>query len=257
VDEHDLQTRVLVVDDDAQFLRLAAHLLAKAGIPCATADDIEGAWEMLAAEPFALVVADINMPGNRDLDFVKELAVERPDLPVLVVTGSPTLESAIGSANLNVAGYVVKPFTNAEFERAVRAAAIRGDMIRRETPAEPPRRAVLIEDVEVIKHALYADAAPRPIGIDEFVSLTATNIVQSFEDLRGLANALSSRDGPRAACHLFDCPRLERYSDAIEDTIAVLERTKGAFKSKELGELRKRLEVLIAKDRETRRTGPA
>jgi len=46
-------------------------------------------------------------------------------------------------------------------------------------------------------------------------------------------------------CHLMNCPKLERYKAALVDTIDVLEHTKNAFKSKELGELRKKLETLI------------
>ena len=223
--------RVLVTDDDPQFLRFAAMILGRAEIDCDTAGSVPVAWEKLDARPYTLLVSDINMPGNHDLAFVKKLAVERPDLPVLVVTGQPTLETAIGSANLNVAGYLVKPFTNRNFELAVRAASARGEML------------------EVIKRKLRTDEKPRPLDIDEFVSRTASNILQSLEDLKKLADGLAEGDTPRAACHLFDCPRLERLSAAIKDAVAVLEKTKGAFKSKELGDLRRRLETVVEEDR--------
>jgi DNA-binding NarL/FixJ family response regulator len=223
--------RVLVTDDDPQFLRFAAAILEKAEIDCDTAGSVEIAREKLSSGRYTLLVADIHMPGNHDLAFVRRLASERPDLPVLIVTGQPTLDTAIGSANLNVASYLVKPFTNRNFELAVRAASVRAEML------------------EVMEKTLRASPRPSPLGIDEFVSLTASNILESLEDLKRLADGLSVGEGTRAACHLFDCPRLAHLTDAVMDAIAVLERTKGAFKSKELGDLRKRLESVVERER--------
>jgi len=241
--------KILVVDDEPQLLKLAVAILANANIDCDTAETVAKAREMMSGETYTIVVADIGIPGNRDLSFVKELAVLRPDLPVVVITGEPTLETAIVSANLNVAGYLVKPFTAAEFERTVRAATINAEMLQRSVHAEAPPQKVLIRDFEIIKSKLYAEAKPHPLGIDEFVSLTATNIVQSLEDLKSLADGFSAGRGSRVACHLFDCPRLARQTEALKDAISVLEKTKNAFKSKELGELRKRLEVAIEEEK--------
>ncbi len=50
------------------------------------------------------------------------------------------------------------------------------------------------------------------------------------------------------ACHLLSCPRLAELTGAMEDTIQVLEKTKRAFKSKDLGEIRKKLEKVINKN---------
>ena len=74
---------------------------------------------------------------------------------------------------------------------------------------------------------------------------TLRNIIASLEDLGHLG---SRRQGEaRRPCHLFDCPRLEALTEALNQTIDVLEKTKGSFKSKELGQLRVKLEEVVAK----------
>ena len=57
---------------------------------------------------------------------------------------------------------------------------------------------------------------------------------------------------PTDVCALMQCPRLDRYEAAIQDAVEVMERTRGSFKSKEIGALRQRLETLL---REGRRHG--
>jgi hypothetical protein len=83
-------------------------------------------------------------------------------------------------------------------------------------------------------------------GVDSFLALTLRNVMGSITDLEQLGRALAGQaDGSPHPCQLINCPRGAQLQAAVEDTIAVLEETKGAFKSKTLADLRHRLELLV------------
>ena len=83
-------------------------------------------------------------------------------------------------------------------------------------------------------------------GVDTFLALTLRNVMGSITDLEQLGRALAGQtDGSPHPCQLINCPRGAQLQTAVEDTIAVLEETKGAFKSKTLADLRHRLELLV------------
>jgi hypothetical protein len=81
-----------------------------------------------------------------------------------------------------------------------------------------------------------------------FCDLAIDRAFASLLDVKSLTEALISEvdiDGSRSACHLLDCPRLTSLTAALQEAVRVLEMTKGSFRSRELGDLRKRLEEVI------------
>ena len=83
-------------------------------------------------------------------------------------------------------------------------------------------------------------------GIDMFLAMTLRNVMGSLSDLEHLGQALAGKadEQPQHPCQLINCPRGAQLQQAVDDTIAVLEETKGTFKSKTLGDLRHRLELV-------------
>jgi DNA-binding NtrC family response regulator len=83
---------------------------------------VEGADDALGIASDAtieLVVTDMTMPGMSGLELVRALHADRPDLPVLVVTGSGTEDTAAQAAASGAAGNLAKPFSHAELRQAV------------------------------------------------------------------------------------------------------------------------------------------
>ena len=83
-------------------------------------------------------------------------------------------------------------------------------------------------------------------GTRAYLDLAFANIIYVLSDVKHLTAALTGEDAPNKACRMFDCPRLEALTGGLRDAVRVLDQTKHAFKSKQLGELRKGLEALIA-----------
>ena len=101
--------RILVADDEPLFLRTTAELLRKAGYECACATDGNAALQILAREPFDLIISDLNMPGNLKLELLREGRQQWPEIPLIVITGAPSLPTAIESIRLGIADYLLKP----------------------------------------------------------------------------------------------------------------------------------------------------
>jgi hypothetical protein len=82
--------------------------------------------------------------------------------------------------------------------------------------------------------------------IDDFLTLTFQNITGALSDLKHLTESFSTgSSSQQEVCHLLNCPRLNTLNKTLVGTIDILEKTKSAFKSKELGNLRRNLEELV------------
>jgi two-component system response regulator HydG len=113
---------VLIADDEPLFLRTTTALLRKAGFTCVSAADGNEALEALEREPFDLLLSDLNMPGNLKLELLREGRTNWPEVPVIVVTGAPSLPSAIESVRLGITDYLLKPVKYEDLLSAVRRA---------------------------------------------------------------------------------------------------------------------------------------
>ena len=102
--------RVLVVDDEASIRDLLAKTLALAEYDVDVAADGRSALERMRLYPYDLLIADLRMPGMDGLTVIREAKRYKADLPVLIITGYSTEQSAIEAVNLGVAGYLTKPF---------------------------------------------------------------------------------------------------------------------------------------------------
>jgi len=112
--------KILLADDDERFLTMTAATLRRAGYSCACVGNASAAITLLEKETFALLIADVEMPGNTNLALIKNLQHIAPPLPVIVVTAQPSLDSAILSIQLQVGAYLIKPFESQQLVATVR-----------------------------------------------------------------------------------------------------------------------------------------
>ncbi len=104
-----MNQRILVADDEPLYLRTTCELLSKAGFQCVGVSDAHQALQRLRDERFDLVLSDLNMPGNLKYELLREHTQLRRQVPIVVVTGVPSLPSAIESIRLGIADYLLKP----------------------------------------------------------------------------------------------------------------------------------------------------
>ncbi|MDP2360427.1 MAG: response regulator [bacterium] len=105
--------RLLIVEDDGGSRTiLEEHVGARGWTTCCAASPVQ-AEQLLSGREVDLVLSDIHLPGSSGTDHIRRFC-ER-GLPVVVMTGFPSLETCLDSMRHGAAGYLVKPFKVAEF----------------------------------------------------------------------------------------------------------------------------------------------
>jgi two-component system, NarL family, invasion response regulator UvrY len=115
-------TRVLIVDDHALLRRGLKMLLADEfrGAAFGEASTAREALEQLQKHEWDVALLDISLPGKSGLDLLKELKVERPTLPVLVLSAHPEDQFAVRVFRAGASGYMTKDTAPEDLVKAVR-----------------------------------------------------------------------------------------------------------------------------------------
>lgn len=232
---------ILLADDDATFTHAACELLRRDGYECETVSDGPSALARTKERQFDLLISDLEMPGNADLQLVRDIAGEGGGLPVIILTGYPSVKSAIACIELPVAAYLTKPIDFPLLSQKVRGAVSRFRSYQVMQSTESRLKAYREEFSSTAAALPAAGGSP----IDVFLALTLRNVMGSLTDLEQLGKALNAQPVQAHPCQLLNCPRGAQLRDAVVETIRVLEETKSAFKSKTLADLRHQLELLL------------
>jgi response regulator RpfG family c-di-GMP phosphodiesterase len=111
--------RVLVVDDNASVLRFLLSAFRANHCEVTTAATAEQALTVLGDAPFDLVVSDIKMPGLSGLDLLRAIKGKQPGTPVVLITGVPSVNSAVFGLRHGAYDYLPKPFSITEVNELV------------------------------------------------------------------------------------------------------------------------------------------
>lgn len=111
--------RILLVDDNASILRFLASAFTSNECRVSTAAAAEQALSLLTDDPFDLVVSDIKMPGLSGLDLLRAVKAKQPGTPVVLITGVPSVDSAVFGLRHGAYDYLPKPFSVAEVKKLV------------------------------------------------------------------------------------------------------------------------------------------
>ena len=229
--------RILIADDDSAFRLATQTLLRRQGFDCESASDAAGAVDLLGRSEFDLLISDIHMPGNAALELVEKLPQVASALPVILLTGYPSVQSAARSVRLRVVAYLVKP---CEVEELLSLAeqAIANHRAFRAVHANRTRIESWAQELAKIEQAMGTRNEASSL-LEPFFNVTLRNLLTVLLELKQLTEALVQQPGKEGVLKEITLHR------ALKDAIEVLERTKQSFKSKELGELRHRLETML------------
>ncbi len=102
---------VLIVDDEEGILRAVAEILSDEGLGAETADDGDRALAVVDDERPDLVLLDVAMPGRDGLSVLEELKRRRPELPVIMMSGHGTIDTAVRATKLGAYDFLEKPLS--------------------------------------------------------------------------------------------------------------------------------------------------
>ena len=118
--------KVLVVDDESGFLRIAEKALKGEGCDVITSASAENALDVLESRFFDVVVSDVKMPGIDGIELLRKLRVQRPTLEVVMVSGHADARMAIEVMKLGAFDFLLKPLEVEDLIRVVTRAARKG-----------------------------------------------------------------------------------------------------------------------------------
>lgn len=150
---------VLLVDDDAAVLLATSMVLQRSGFGVTSVSNGSDAVAALGTTRFSAVISDIQMQGMSGLDVLRAAREHDPDLPVIMMTGGPSLATAIEAMHHGAHRYLLKPVATEELLEAVNRATLLAELAR------VKREALALQqtNVPVHDHALLNDTLTRAL----------------------------------------------------------------------------------------------
>ena len=244
--------KILIADDEELFLRPTSLFLENHGYVCDCVRSGGEAADALDNSAYDLLIIDINMPGNTNLELLRNRPLNSSFLPVIVVTGYPTFNSAVESLRLSVVDYRTKPLNLPDFLETVRTAIDKAKIVRVMREARQGF-GTWLDQIGQMETALLSGNSDmtvksEPAGnldwyLNEALRRFANLSINLMNTVQTLKEGLP--EGKADVCTLMNCSRLSSYEDRIRETVEVLVKTKNSFKSRELAEIRKKLEAVL------------
>jgi two-component system response regulator GlrR len=122
--------RILLVDDEPGILRMFKTALTNYGFLTEEARDGREAMDRLARGTFDVIVSDINMPESGGLDFLRAVRARDLDVPVIMMTGKPSVESSSTALESGAFRCLTKPVMPATLRDVVEQAVSVHDAAR-------------------------------------------------------------------------------------------------------------------------------
>ncbi|MDE3035343.1 MAG: response regulator [Nitrospirota bacterium] len=183
----DQAANILIVEDEDATRRLLGRLLEGYGYTCTLAADAQEARRQLGKQEFALILCDVNMPGESGLDLVRQILKEYPQTAAVMVTGLDDPQLANMALESGAYGYILKPFETNEILINI-ANALR----RRRLEIENQAHREHLEQMVRERTAELRQAITRLQGAEQSLRLSQEETVQR------LAIAAEFRDNATA-----------------------------------------------------------
>lgn len=237
---------VLLVDDEPVFGETTAELLRRHGYDCDVARCVDEAQARLQARAYDALVADIMMPGNAGMELLQVAQSRHPGLPIILVTGYPSVETAVQSLDHGVFAYKIKPFDLDDFLDTV-AQAVRRGRLQQGLREEASRAEALSQRLRELAELSGHDSGSEALDLTarQYLRVVLASVSESLLEALGVLDLVDMPAAELPLRKLAQHPDAIVYRQAINETMAVLESTKGAFKSRELADLRRKLGALM------------
>ncbi|MGB8645002.1 MAG: response regulator transcription factor [Anaerolineae bacterium] len=148
---------ILIIDDEANLRDSMAEIFRGAGYAVTLAGDGQEALDLFQAGSFDLVVLDLRMPRVEGLGVLRAAHQLYPEMPVLILTGHATLDSATEALRLGARDYIYKP---ADPDQII--ARARTLIAERESPQR--RRELLAQMQALVSELHQLDRPPTAAG---------------------------------------------------------------------------------------------
>ncbi len=234
---------LLIADDEEVFLLSTSDLFREEGFTVDCARDASEAARLLQESHYDVLISDIRMPGNLDLALIHCIPEPNAGIPVILVTGYPSAPTAIRAINLSVLAYLVKPIDFNELLMHTKEG-VQLRKIQQAVVSSSKHIQDWSSELSELASGFSKAGLSSAVSVQQMLGMVLGRMGETLLDLKHLVD-MAAPEKNSDICPIQNCPRLEMYERIIREGIETLERTKGSFKSRELGDLREKLEQSI------------
>lgn len=142
------KVKVLIIDDEAEFLKSISKALSRRDLFVRTAKDGAEALEILERQLFDVVLLDMKMPGMSGEQTFSQISARWPYLAIIILTGHPSTPQAFRTSREGVFDYVAKPCDIEVLTEKIRTAASEGTLYQSGESSDQPVRLLIVDDEE-------------------------------------------------------------------------------------------------------------
>jgi DNA-binding response OmpR family regulator/nitrogen-specific signal transduction histidine kinase len=122
--------KLLVVDDEQLILQIISDIFSNEGYEVITALNCDRALNLLKEDHFHVVLTDIRMPEKSGINLLDEIRTFNPDIPVIIMTGYASLETAVEAVKCGAFDYLFKPLDFNKLKSIIKHAAEKYELVQ-------------------------------------------------------------------------------------------------------------------------------
>ena len=199
------QGTVLLIEDDVHLARSLVRVMNAEGYQVVHVGSGAAAVEKVMSRSFDAVISDLNLPGASGVDVLNVVRAYDPDVPLVLMTGAPTVATAIEACSLGVLEYLVKPTPRDEIARVLGRAtkarrsalnqrevtdSVRHAAATAETMRPPSSKGAAFAETQVAIPAMKNPPSPAPVAIGADVASTTSTASAASPPSAGVSASL-------------------------------------------------------------------
>ena len=160
------QTSILVIDDETIVCESFKKILSNEGYKVDTKSHPHDGLKLATSHAYDLVFLDLIMEEMDGMELFQNLRKKDPDVPVVIVTGYPSMSTAIESVRLRASDYILKPFTPEEILKSVDNVLRQKDMLNKDAKTRSAKHLEILEWESACKPFRFYESAWLQKGMD-------------------------------------------------------------------------------------------
>ncbi|NIT14667.1 MAG: response regulator, partial [Candidatus Dadabacteria bacterium] len=176
--------RVLVVDDEHEILRIIYDLLSRNGYHVDTATTCEKALKLFGENEYNTILSDIKMPQKSGIDLLEVVNKSNPELPVVIMTGYASLETAIEALKQGAFDYLTKPLDYQKLKSII-VHAVENNQLRLEKNR-------LLKELKELNASLENKVKERNRELLNILASTKESIITTDRDMKVISSNLAT-----------------------------------------------------------------
>jgi hypothetical protein len=237
--------RIIMVGKDGEWINSIHDFLKAQGYELFYFPDMGTAKSQISIAECNMMIIHIEENDESQRQSIREIFHENAAMPVIIVAKSFCSDFLLEAFDLPILACLVEPIALDRLKKTISEAmqtsrVSKANRLIRGQLGEWDKQLEIVE-----KNCSMNSRSAKFIPVSDFMDISFYNILNIIKDLCFLSKSLINPNVEPEACHMMDCPRLDILNKALHETIDVLELTKNAFKSRELGLIRKKLEGIM------------